>query len=178
MSNFTKSVIYSTAVLAIGLVGILAISGQREGQKPAVAGIEPAAGDSDMGLDFSKTMDEAGENIKAVASQASENAQGAVQAEQSEMEKDLEAVDEEVDDLSKSAGKLDEAAGGMPIPGDDDAASEISAESSTEAAPDAAAIEPAAGEAIEEKANEMKDKVMENVEKVKDSAEDDLGLEE
>lgn len=89
MSNFTKSVIYSTAVLAIGLVGIMAISGQRDDQG-AIAGLEPAAGESSIGVDLSKGLSEGGEQADASASEES-----AVPAPGS-MAAELEAVEEEV----------------------------------------------------------------------------------
>ena len=124
-----KSVIYSTAVLAIGLGGVMAISGQRDGQEAAV--VEPAAGGSDMGIDFSKTMNEAGENIQNIAAEASETAEGATSAAQDEMSKALESVDEEVENLAKPVNEL---AGELPAEGAE-AAPESAGLDGSEAAP-------------------------------------------
>lgn len=193
MSNFTKSVIYSTAVLAIGLVGIMAISGQRDGQEAAVAGIEPAAGDSDIGIDFSKTMNDAGADIRDIATEVSQGADEAVSASQEEMNKALEAVDEEVDNLGKPAADLSEGTpeGIVPPSNVESAESapseaapannegvekpqEKGKEAALGAAEDAASIQPAAGDLAEEAVDQAEGKIMD---KAQDAA-DDLGLEE
>lgn len=44
MSNFTKSIVYSAAVLAVGLIAIFAIYNNMADQ-PGVSGLEPAAGE-------------------------------------------------------------------------------------------------------------------------------------
>lgn len=53
MNNFTKSILYSTTVLAVGLVAIFAIyDNVTQNQSTAVAEIASAAGESDFGIQF------------------------------------------------------------------------------------------------------------------------------
>lgn len=53
MNNFTKSILYSTTVLAVGLVAIFAIyDNVTQNQIASVAEIAPAAGESDFGIRF------------------------------------------------------------------------------------------------------------------------------
>lgn len=53
MNNFTKSILYSTTVLAAGLVAIFAIyDGVTKDAGVQVAAVEPAAGESDFGIQF------------------------------------------------------------------------------------------------------------------------------
>ncbi|MCL4679441.1 MAG: hypothetical protein KJ017_12700 [Alphaproteobacteria bacterium] len=168
MSNFTKSVIYSTAVLAIGLVGIMAISSQRDGQ-PGVAGIEPAAGESDMGVDFSK-------DIPQGAAQADTSPAPASEA-QAEMNADIEAIEEEVIEKSStdevSPAPSAEAAAEGAIAGEiAPAEAAIQGEiAPAEAAGSAEDIAPASG--LENATEELKDAA----EKAAEDTAKELGLE-
>lgn len=72
MSNFTKSIIYSVAVLAVGIIGVMAVYDK---DIHAPAGIEPAAGDSDLGLDFSDAIDEANKGMPAPPASAGDESQ-------------------------------------------------------------------------------------------------------
>lgn len=169
MSNFTKSVIYSTAVLAIGLVGIMAISNQRDGQ-PGVAGIEPAAGESDMGVDFSKDIPEGAAQAEAAPAPA------AASAEQADMNADLEAIEDET--IEKKAS--DEVAAPAEE-GAEDAAAAPAADGTAEAASgEAAPAEDAAAAPAKDAAAEGADAAEEiapasglegATEQVKDAAE-------
>ncbi len=168
MSNFTKSVIYSTAVLAIGLVGIMAISSQRDGQ-PGVAGIEPAAGESDMGVDFSKDIPQGAAQADTAPAPASEA--------QAEMNADIEAIEEEVIEKSStdevSPAPSAEAAAEGAIAGEiAPAEAAIQGEiAPAEAAGSAEDIAPASG--LENATEELKDAA----EKAAEDTAKELGLE-
>ncbi len=74
MSNFTKSILYSTTVLAAGLVAIFSIYNNvtKTDTAAAVANITPAAGQSDLGINFN--AGDIAENMTTMASDAVENA--------------------------------------------------------------------------------------------------------
>jgi hypothetical protein len=60
MSNFTKSIVYSAAVLAVGLIAIFAIYNNMAGQS-GVGDIEPAAGEQVFGETSETTITTEGE---------------------------------------------------------------------------------------------------------------------
>ena len=74
MSNFTKSIVYSTTVLAAGVVAIFAIYNNvsTDTDGAAVAGITPAAGTSTIGINFENVIDEAKTKATLAASDAKE----------------------------------------------------------------------------------------------------------
>tara|TARA_B100001093_G_C26739599_1_gene976044 strand:+ start:309 stop:908 length:600 start_codon:yes stop_codon:yes gene_type:complete len=95
MSNFTKSIFYSTAVLAIGLIAIFAIYdmvAKPTGTLNNIAGIEPAAGGnkSDLGID-AETMSQSLDDIKETAG----NTITEVKEEVVEMKNALEKIQNE-----------------------------------------------------------------------------------
>ncbi|MCB1592681.1 MAG: hypothetical protein KDI90_09545 [Alphaproteobacteria bacterium] len=188
MSNFTKSVIYSTAVLAVGLVGIMAISSQRDGQA-GVASLEPAAGESDMGIDFSKLAEDGAE--QAGIEPAAGNAGNAAQ---SEMDEALQAVEGELVDQSDSVSEDLSSTGSSDAPSPEEGIeAELSETSdSGESADDVKSIQ-AIEDALSEKVEAAKEiepaaganDASDIVEKIKEQATDEaddtareLGLEE
>ena len=58
MSNFTKSVLYSTTVLAAGLIAIFSIYNNVSTSKDEIsmANISPAAGESTLGINFGEEL--------------------------------------------------------------------------------------------------------------------------
>ncbi len=60
MKNFSKSVLYSTAVLAVGLVGIFTIYNNVEPSNDGIsmASIAPASGQSDLGVNFGEALED------------------------------------------------------------------------------------------------------------------------
>lgn len=90
MSNFTKSILYSTTVLAAGLVAIFAIYNNVTTSKDgtSVASIAPASGENSLGVNFGETvnsisagaaeaMKSAGESVTDTAASAMETAKQA-----------------------------------------------------------------------------------------------------
>ncbi len=74
MKNFSKSILYSTTVLAVGVVGAFTIynnvSPSNEGA--SLANISPASGQSDLGINFSAALDNADYVFEGTTSNAAE----------------------------------------------------------------------------------------------------------
>lgn len=161
MSNFTKSILYSTTVLAVGLVAIFSIYDNVTTSNSAkVAAIEPAAGESDLGIAYDSDtneikaspavssdlvkkaenqMDDVPKPAKDVASAAGDTASDAAQALPDDSEKTL---DETAASLDKATGNADASSedGGQSTPSEEQSiepaagtAEDISADTPAEA---------------------------------------------
>jgi len=110
MSNFTKSIVYSTTVLAAGVVGIFAIYNVSSTPNAGdVAGIEPAAGASTIGLDYSAAVEkaqDAKDSVVEAGVATSEAIEGAVE-DAAEMGSEMkETISAEIEDAKDA---MDEA---------------------------------------------------------------------
>lgn len=162
MSNFTKSILYSTTVLAVGLIAIFAIydvvSMQKQGGQ-AVTAIEPAAGDgtSQIGID-ANAMSESLNDIRTSAGDTLEEAQEEV----AEMKEALESIENQ--DIQKTEKPIIDT----DIEATDKDIAENAAEESDVVEVDAESAEPAAGK-IEEEIVETGESVIEKAEEIENA---------
>ncbi len=109
MSNFTKSVVYSTTVLAAGVVAIFAIynnvSTSPDGS--SVADITPAAGVSSIGIGYDKAI----ENVSNTIEASTEAAKEKVGEIKDSAEAAMEPVKSKMDDAGAVVGETIEQAG-------------------------------------------------------------------
>tara|TARA_R110001592_G_scaffold79054_5_gene236786 strand:+ start:2007 stop:3068 length:1062 start_codon:yes stop_codon:yes gene_type:complete len=105
MSNFTKSIVYSTTVLAAGVVAIFAIYNNvsTDTDGAAVAGITPAAGTSTIGINFENVIDEAKTKATLAASDAKEAVGNAAEATGEAIEGATQAAGEAISDAAEGA---------------------------------------------------------------------------
>ncbi|MCK5374219.1 MAG: hypothetical protein KAJ40_02955 [Alphaproteobacteria bacterium] len=75
MSNFTRSILYSTTVLAMGLVAMFALYNSViiSPDGASVAQISPATGDSDLGIVYDSDTSDASNMEEAVSSSDIQN---------------------------------------------------------------------------------------------------------
>ncbi|MGN7438249.1 MAG: hypothetical protein ACTHOO_06340 [Alcanivorax sp.] len=102
MSNFTKSIVYSTTVLAAGVVGIFAIYNVASTPPGSnVAEISPAAGTSSIGIDYSAAVEKAQDAKDSVieAGVATSEAIGEAVEDAKEMGADMtESISADIED--------------------------------------------------------------------------------
>ena len=109
MSNFTKSIVYSTTVLAAGVVAIFAIynnvSTSPDGS--SVADITPAAGVSSIGIGYDKAIENVSNTIEASTEAAKEKAGEMKDSAKAAME----PIKSKMDDAGAVVGETVEQAG-------------------------------------------------------------------
>ncbi len=168
MNNFTKSVLYSAAVLVAGLVAISAIYNNTSPNGADFANMSPAAGnipESDIGIDFSHMIDDTkkkaldvatatGEAFEDASEIAAEKADEASAALDSIATAAGEAISDAVDTAEETIDTAaPEATAATPQDSVEDAANTAKEAVSEAAAETAETIEPAAAateEIIEE----------------------------
>lgn len=113
MSNFTKSIVYSGVVLAVGLIAIFAIRGNMEEQAGGFATVEPAAGQEEG---YFETMPEettqAREEVEHMTEEAMEETSEAMEEAAEMTEEAMEETSEEtVKNGAEDASETEPAAG-------------------------------------------------------------------
>jgi methyl-accepting chemotaxis protein len=135
MSSFTKSIFYSGAVLAVGLIAIFAIY-DNVAQDPGFAGIEPAAGEEEtLGETIANEAGEFGDAVEETTGEALEATGEAIEAAGEEMKETGEEMAEGAEEAAEAAEDAAEAT--------EEAAEEIAEEDET-----ASETEPASGDAV------------------------------
>ncbi len=103
MKNFTRSVLYSSTVLAAGLVAIFAIysnvSTFENGQ--SIANISPAAGESSLGVNFGEVIDTSA--IKVDMERTPEAIQSAMESSANALNNMVSAAGQEIPEVAIEA---------------------------------------------------------------------------
>ena len=108
MKNFTKSVFYSTTVLAVGVVGIFTIYNNvtTTGDAASVASISPASGQSDIGINFGEALDNASQSFEEVTSNATKTMESSASALNDMVSAAGEEVSETVGEVTNTASDI------------------------------------------------------------------------
>ncbi|MCK5384066.1 MAG: hypothetical protein KAJ29_00725 [Alphaproteobacteria bacterium] len=108
MSNFTRSILYSTSVLVVGLVAIFAIYNDVANAPDGanVAQISPAAGISNLGI----TYDAQDAGAQSLLDNISSDAQDVIEPVNDAMQKAIDEIDSTIDEM-ESGERADEEEG-------------------------------------------------------------------
>lgn len=164
MSQFTRSILYSTAVIALGLAAVIAIYSDMQGPADGVAMVEPAAGEEapvleqttfESTLPAGEMMDSASEMMSDAATTSEEKAE--------EILAEIETIIQEAED-SAAADMVQDIA---PAAGDEEHGEMI--DDAHDAVEDAAEK---TGDAIEEAADAIHETGEDAVDAAHDAADD------